>query len=151
MSFALAGILANCINFAVRLTKDSKSQAYLFLALHVSTFPRFSHRVSWQPDMSQATTDGQTRVELEIVTSLFDVLHNCLILRHIAPYLPIYSLLRLSATSKDFRSLIRTTPGVFRHLDLTRVKKAKFDVNPIDNGGEVWRNVQVDENLTEDE
>ncbi|KAG6032327.1 hypothetical protein E4U41_007241 [Claviceps citrina] len=100
--------------------------------------------------MSQAT-DGQTREELEVSTSLFDVLHNSLILRHIAPYLSIYSLLRLSATSKDFHSLIRTTPGVFRHLDLTRVKRAKFDVNPTNNGGEVWRNVQVDEHLTEDD
>lgn len=102
--------------------------------------------------MSQATVNGQTREELEINTlSLFDVLHNSLILRTIAPYLPVYSLLQLSAANKEFRSLIRNTPGVFRHLDLTQVKKAQFDINPIDNGGEVWRNVQLDENLSEDE
>ncbi|KAG8424048.1 hypothetical protein J3458_000883 [Metarhizium acridum] len=102
--------------------------------------------------MSQATVNGQTREELEINTlSLFDVLHNSLILRTLAPYLPIYSLLQLSATNKEFRSLIRNTPGVFRHLDLTRVKRAQFDINPIDNGGEVWRNVQLDENLSEDD
>lgn len=102
--------------------------------------------------MSQATGNSQTREELEInKISLFDVLHNSLILRTIAPYLPIYSLLQLSATNKEVRSLIHNTPGVFRHLDLTPVKKAQFDINPIDNGGEVWRNVQLDENLTEDE
>ncbi|KAK2594277.1 hypothetical protein QQS21_007983 [Conoideocrella luteorostrata] len=101
--------------------------------------------------MSQATINGQTREELEINISLFDVLHNSLILRNIAPYLPIHSLLQLSATSKDIRSLVHNTPGVFRHLDLTQVKKAKFDVNAIDNGGEIWRNAQLDENLTEDD
>ncbi|QPG94231.1 hypothetical protein C2857_005442 [Epichloe festucae Fl1] len=101
--------------------------------------------------MGQATINGQTREELEIVLSLFDVLHNSLILRNIAPYLPVYSLLQLSSTSKGFRSLINSTPGVFRHLDLTQVKKAKFDVDPIDNDGEVWRNVQLDETLTEDD
>jgi hypothetical protein len=102
--------------------------------------------------MSQATGNGQTREELEIIKiSLFDVLHNSLILRTVAPYLPIYDLLQLSATNQEFRSLVRNTPGVFRHLDLTQVKKAQFNINPIDNGGEVWRNVQLDENLTEDE
>jgi arginine utilization protein RocB len=102
--------------------------------------------------MSQATVNGQTRQELEISKiSLFDVLHNSLILRTISPYLPICSLLQLAATNTQFQSLIHNTPGVFRHLDLTSVKKAQFDINPIDNGGEVWRNVQLDENLTEDE
>ncbi|OAA40931.1 hypothetical protein NOR_05513 [Metarhizium rileyi] len=102
--------------------------------------------------MSQASGIDQTREELEIQTpSLFDILHNSLILRTIAPYLPIYSLLQLSATNQEIRSLVRNTPGVFRHLDLTQVKKAQFDINPVDNGGEVWRNVQLDENLTEDD
>ncbi|KAI7778774.1 hypothetical protein LA080_001641 [Diaporthe eres] len=31
------------------------------------------------------------------------------------------------------------------------VKSAQFDIDPIDQGGEVWRNVQLDENLTEDD
>ncbi|KAG5979172.1 hypothetical protein E4U55_005474 [Claviceps digitariae] len=84
--------------------------------------------------MSQATAKGHTLVELEIPTSLFDVLHNSLILRHIAPHLPLHSLLQLSATSKDFRSLIRTTPGVFRHLDLRRAKKARAPYHVTGNG-----------------
>ncbi|KHO01565.1 uncharacterized protein MAM_00566 [Metarhizium album ARSEF 1941] len=102
--------------------------------------------------MSQATVIGQMRQELEINTpSLFDILHNSLILRTIAPYLPIYSLLQLSAANHEIRSLIRNTPGVFRHLDLRQVKKAQFYIKPIDNGGQVWRNVQLDENLSEDD
>jgi len=36
-------------------------------------------------------------------------------------------------------------------LDLTRVSVAQFSISAIDNGGEVWRNTQVDENVTEDE
>lgn len=83
--------------------------------------------------------------------SLFDTLHNSLVLSNVAPYLPIASLLRLGAVSRSFRALVHTTPGVFRHLDLTHVKTAQFDIDQIDHGGEVWRNVQLDENLTEDE
>jgi hypothetical protein len=47
--------------------------------------------------------------------------------------------------------LLHNTPGVFRYLDLRQVKIAKFSIDGIDHGGEVWRNVQVDENLTEDD
>ncbi|KAG5918363.1 hypothetical protein E4U42_006880 [Claviceps africana] len=100
--------------------------------------------------MSQTTAKDYTHVPLEITTSLFDVLHNSLILRHIAPYLPIYSLLQLSATSKDFQSLVRTTPGVFRHLDLTRVKKAKLKTHLVDNGI-AWRNGQIEEGISDDD
>ncbi|KAG6141913.1 hypothetical protein E4U38_006232 [Claviceps purpurea] len=103
--------------------------------------------------MGQATVDSHnTRAEFENTTSLFDLLHNSLILRHITPHLPIHSLLQLSATSKSIRSLIRTTPGVFRHLDLTRVQRvADFDDNPIGSGRDVWHYAQVDDNLTQDD
>jgi hypothetical protein len=47
--------------------------------------------------------------------------------------------------------LIYETPQVFRYLDLRPVKSARFDIAGIDHGGETWRNVQLDENLTEDE
>ncbi|KAI0880014.1 uncharacterized protein GGS22DRAFT_176219 [Annulohypoxylon maeteangense] len=84
---------------------------------------------------------------------LLNLLTNTLVLHQTIPYLPISSLLNLSATSPSFRDLLlRRTPGVFRHLDLTRVKTAQFELDGgIDHGGEVWRNVQVDENLTEDD
>ncbi|PNY25174.1 Uncharacterized protein TCAP_04878 [Tolypocladium capitatum] len=102
--------------------------------------------------MSQATVNGQTREELETSSpSLFDILHNSLVLRNTVPYLPVSSLLSLAATDRTFRALIFGTPGVFRHLDLTRIKNAQFDIDAIDRGGEVWRNVQLDENLTEDD
>lgn len=102
--------------------------------------------------MSQATVIGQTREELETTSpSLFDILHNSLVLRNTVPYLPVSSLLSLAATDRAFRALVFGTPGVFRHLDLTRIKNAQFDIDVIDRGGEVWRNVQLDENLTEDE
>ncbi|KAI1408602.1 hypothetical protein F5Y13DRAFT_105718 [Hypoxylon sp. FL1857] len=84
---------------------------------------------------------------------LLNLLTNTLVLHQTIPYLPISSLLNLAATSPSFRDLLlRRTPGVFRHLDLTRVKTAQFDIDGgIDHGGEIWRNVQVDENLTEDD
>ncbi|KAL7622682.1 hypothetical protein AAE478_008196 [Parahypoxylon ruwenzoriense] len=83
---------------------------------------------------------------------LLNLFSNSLVLHQTIPYLPISSLLSLAATSPSFRDLLlRRTPGVFRHLDLTRVRTAQFDIDGIDRGGEVWRNVQVDENLTEDD
>ncbi|UNI22815.1 hypothetical protein JDV02_008669 [Purpureocillium takamizusanense] len=104
--------------------------------------------------MSQATVDSQTREEPEIASSslnLFDIFHNSLILRNTVPHLPASSILNLAATDRSFRALINQTPGVFRHLDLTRVKTAQFDIDEIDHGGQVWRNVQLDEYLTEDD
>jgi hypothetical protein len=87
----------------------------------------------------------------ELPTSLLQLLSNSLILYHTSPYLTASSLLALGATSKDFKALIHDTPNVFRRLDLTRVKSAQFEIAAIDHGGEVWRNVQLDENVTEDE
>ena len=102
--------------------------------------------------MSQATVNGQTREEFETTSpSLFDILHNSLVLRNTVPYLSVSSILSLAAVDRAFRALVFSTPGVFRHLDLSRVKTAQFDIDAIDHGGEVWRNVQLDENLTEDE
>ncbi|KAI1076845.1 hypothetical protein F5B20DRAFT_304120 [Whalleya microplaca] len=82
---------------------------------------------------------------------LLDTLSNSLVLHQTVPYLPVSSLLNLAAASRSFRDLLRHTPGVFRQLDLTHVKTAQFDIDGIDHGGEVWRNVQLDENLTEDD
>ncbi|OTA99387.1 hypothetical protein M426DRAFT_67935 [Hypoxylon sp. CI-4A] len=89
----------------------------------------------------------------ERTNPLLSLLTNSLVLHQTIPYLPISSLLNLAATSPSFRELLLCrTPGVFRHLDLTRVKTAQFAFEgAIDNGGEIWRNVQVDENLTEDD
>lgn len=84
-------------------------------------------------------------------TTLLQLLSNTLVLSQTTPYLPVSSLLALGATSKSFQFLIRGTPTVFRHLGLTNVKSAQFEIAAIDPGGEVWRNVQLDENVTEDE
>ncbi|KAG6006530.1 hypothetical protein E4U21_006984 [Claviceps maximensis] len=100
--------------------------------------------------MSRATAKSHTHVQLENPTSLFDVLHNSLILRHIAPHLPVHSLLQLSAVSKDFLSLIRTTPGVFRHLDLRWVKKTRAIYRLFDNGL-VWLNERIYESSSYDD
>lgn len=109
---------------------------------------------SWPPDMLQATVVDRTRFETESpvpTNPLLQTLLNRLVLDNIIPYLPVYSLLSLASTSRDFRSLVYESPGVFRHLDLSKVKTAQFDIDGIDHGGQVWRNVQLDENLTEDE
>jgi hypothetical protein len=83
--------------------------------------------------------------------TLLRLLSNPLFLYQTVPYLPPSSLLALGASSKPLRDLIYHTPGVFRHLDLSQVKSVQFDIPSIDHGGEVWRNVQLDENVTEDE
>ena len=88
----------------------------------------------------------------DLPASLLQLLSHTLVLYQIAPYLPTSSLLALGATSKPFQTLIHNTPNVFRRLDLTKVRSAQFEiVTAIDHGGEVWRNVQLDENVTEDE
>ncbi|KAG4436728.1 hypothetical protein IFR05_007782 [Cadophora sp. M221] len=84
-------------------------------------------------------------------TTLLQLLSNSLVLSQTTPYLPPSSLLALGATSKSFQYLLRDTPTVFRHLDLTKVKSAQFEIAAIDHGGEIWRNVQLDENVTEDD
>lgn len=83
--------------------------------------------------------------------ALLQLLANSLVLSHTAPYLSCSDVLNLSATSRAFRFLVYHTPYVFRRLELGTVKAAQFDVDGIDHGGETWRNVQLDENLTEDE
>lgn len=107
-----------------------------------------------QPDMSQATVVHRTRFETETSSSVnifFDTLLIPLVLDNILPYLTVSSLLNLASTNRAFRDLVFGSSRAFRHLDLTNVKRAQFDIDQIDNGGQVWRNAQVDENLTEDE
>ena len=87
----------------------------------------------------------------KLPTTLLELLSCTLILYQTAPYVPVASVLALGATSKDFRDLIHNTPDVFRYLDLTQIKSAQSRVGSVDRGGEVWRNVQLDENVTEDE
>ncbi|KAK7993197.1 Sec63 Brl domain-containing protein [Apiospora arundinis] len=82
---------------------------------------------------------------------LADFFSNTLVLRQTIPYLPISALLNLTSTSKQLRDLLHSDPAVFRHIDLTHVKAAQFEVAGVDHGGEVWRNVQLDEYLTEDD
>ncbi|KAI1483175.1 hypothetical protein F4774DRAFT_213204 [Daldinia eschscholtzii] len=75
---------------------------------------------------------------------LLNLLTNSLVLHQTIPYLPISSLLNLAAVSPSFRDLLLyRTPGVFRHLDLTRIK--------IGHGSEVWPSVHLDESITEDD
>lgn len=89
--------------------------------------------------------------QLTLPTTLLQLLSNTLILYQITPYLSAGSTLSLGATCKRFQTLIHNTPGVFRYFNLTCVSSARFDIAAIDHGGEVWRNVQLDENVTEDE
>ncbi|KAH8666049.1 hypothetical protein BGZ60DRAFT_377997 [Tricladium varicosporioides] len=97
------------------------------------------------------TTSLTSPQHADLPSSLLQLLSNTLILYQTTPYLPISALLSLGATSKSFQSLVHETHGVFRHLDLTHIKAAQFQLAPIDHGGEVWRNVQMDENVTEDD
>ncbi|KAK3349509.1 hypothetical protein B0T25DRAFT_245030 [Lasiosphaeria hispida] len=84
-------------------------------------------------------------------SSLLHLLGNSLVLSHTTPYMSCNDILNLAATSRTFHYLIYNTPQVFRRLDLGSVKTAQFDIEDIDRGGESWRNVQVDESVTEDD
>lgn len=107
--------------------------------------------------MSQAIVHHETLAEIPQIRpqglTLFDALYNSLVLRNTLPYLPVPGLLNLAATCRDLRCLILQTPGVFRHLDLTRVKTAHFATTntEAERSFSVWRNVQLSEYLTEDE
>ena len=82
---------------------------------------------------------------------MLQLLSNSLVLSHTTPHLSPYDVLNLAASSRYLRYLVYNSPQVFRRLDLGKVKAAQFDILGIDSGGEVWRNVQLDEHLTEDE
>ncbi|KAH7020844.1 uncharacterized protein B0I36DRAFT_204800, partial [Microdochium trichocladiopsis] len=56
---------------------------------------------------------------------LFSLLSNSLVLHQTVPHLPISSLLSLASASRSFKALLHNSPGVFRHLDLTTVKRAQ--------------------------
>ncbi|KAL9094779.1 MAG: hypothetical protein Q9165_003050 [Trypethelium subeluteriae] len=84
-------------------------------------------------------------------TTLLDILSNTLVLHQTAPYLPLPAILNLSATSKDYRSLIYNSPDAFRYVDLSTVKSANVPYAPVDNGGINWRSQRMDEALTEDD
>lgn len=100
------------------------------------------------------TTTARPIAEAEaatVTTTLDCLLSNHLVLYQTLPYLPPSAVLNLAATSRAFRDLIYSSPVAFRYLDLTHVKAARFDIDPIDTGGELWHNTQLDEHLTEDE
>ncbi|KAK6709911.1 hypothetical protein SNK05_004387 [Fusarium graminearum] len=106
--------------------------------------------------MSQVIVDHHTRAEIIQIQqkgpTLFDTLYNSLILRHTLPYLPVSGLLNLAATCRDIRYLLHETPGVFRHLDLTRVKTAHCqDAQKEERNLAVWHNVELEDYLTEDD
>ncbi|RGP79755.1 hypothetical protein FLONG3_2068 [Fusarium longipes] len=107
--------------------------------------------------MSQVIVDHHTRAEIIQIqqppTTLFDTLYNSLILRHTLPYLPVSGLLNLAATCRDIRHLLHETPGVFRHLDLTRVRTAHCQdaQKESERNLAVWHNVNLADYLTEDD
>ncbi len=102
-------------------------------------------------DRTRFDTQKESYQESTIATSLLDIALNPLILDNIVPYLGIPGLLSLASTNQTFGGLVYKTPRVFRYLNLTELKTAQFDIDRIDSGGQVWRNAQLDENVTEDE
>lgn len=87
----------------------------------------------------------------QLPVTLIDVITNTVILRQLAPYIPIRSLLNLSATNKALREFVFTQPEPWRHLDLTNVRSAIIESSPIDIGGFAWRAERMDESLTEED
>ncbi|KAK7519664.1 uncharacterized protein IWZ02DRAFT_299642 [Phyllosticta citriasiana] len=85
-------------------------------------------------------------------TTLFDLLNNSLLLRNIAPHLPVASLFALARTSKTFFELVTSSPDAFRYLDLSVVSSAAAPSHePLDSGAITWRAERMDVAVTEDE
>lgn len=87
----------------------------------------------------------------QLPTTLIDLLVNSVILRQLAPYFQLRTLLALSATSRAIRDAVISQPEPWRHLDLSSVRSAIIDSSPIDVGGVSWRAERMDESLTEDD
>lgn len=87
----------------------------------------------------------------QLPITLIDVLANSVVLRQLAPYIPVRSLLSLSATNREIRGIIVSQPEPWRHLNLTGVKYAMIESSPIDIGGFSWRAERMDESLTEED
>lgn len=118
----------------------STSHSYLPLLPLENPEPSGMAQVSAEPDNA------------DLPISLLDVLSNTLVLDHLAPYLPVASLLALASTSTTLRSYIMNTPYVFRYLNLSPCRGAQIpSIGPIDCGGVIWRNGRIDESLSEDE
>jgi hypothetical protein len=83
--------------------------------------------------------------------TLADLFSNSLVLRQAAPYLPVSSIYALAATSRSLQRLLYHSPDVFRYLNLSTVKSAIVQNEPLDCGGISWRAERMDESLTEDE
>jgi len=95
-----------------------------------------------------ASENTSTHSSHVLLDKVFRVPH---LLRNIVGYLPITAVLHLAVTSKDNRKLLCDTSGAFQCLDLSTIKSGQLSIGQIDQGGETWRNVQLDENVTEDE
>jgi len=110
-----------------------------------------AHQIWLSRSMESSESPALITPDAPELLTLLQILSNPLILHHTIQYLPISSLLALGAASKPFQGLVYRTPNIFRYLDLSKVKSVQFEISKIDHGGEVWRNVQLDENVTEDE
>ncbi|TVY62319.1 hypothetical protein LSUE1_G007864, partial [Lachnellula suecica] len=137
-----------------RTTKSTSILTFI-VSSRLNIFPLFHLNVDIDMEAGFCTQPNNANANANasppLPVTLRQLLSSTLVLYQTAPYLPVSSLLALGATSKPFKTLIHNTPGVFRHLDLTQTKSAQFQIAPIDHGGEVWRNVQLDENVTEDD
>jgi hypothetical protein len=89
----------------------------------------------------------------DLPTTLTDLLSNTLVLRQVAPYIPVASVYALAATSRALHSIVyHQSSDVFRYLDLSSVRSAAVvPYEPLDSGGISWRSERMDESLTEDE
>ena len=84
-------------------------------------------------------------------TSLLDLLCNSLVLKQLAPYIPIASRLALAVTNKTLRQILRDAPEAYRYVDLSACKSAQVADMSVDRGGISWRSQRMDEALTEDD
>ena len=87
----------------------------------------------------------------ELPPTLIDLLSNQIVLHTTSPYLPIRSLLSVSASCKALRAIVLSFPEAFQYVDVSDTKPVTVGEAPIDYGGISWRAERMDESLTEAE
>ena len=83
--------------------------------------------------------------------TLLDLLNTSLVLRQIAPYIPLRSSHALALAARAYHDVLRNPPETYRYLDMSKLKLGSHVVAPIDIGGINWRSERMDEALTEDD
>ena len=104
------------------------------------------HIQSWDVPVVELPSSSKNSAS----SGLQNLLSNSLIANQITPYLPLSSLIALTATCHAIHNSLSTS---VHYVDLSPIKALVLPEStaPLDVGGNIWRAERMDEALTEDE